>query len=73
MQKFRNLRTVFYSQTYQSKNTQFGTVASAKSAYEAASKRYELGLAAYSDALQAKTAYAHWQTGGRFPSEAEHP
>lgn len=37
------------------------SVASSKSAYDAASKRYELGLAAYADALQAETAYAQSQ------------
>ena len=37
------------------------TLASALSAFEAASKRYELGLAALSDKLQAETSYAEAQ------------
>ncbi len=39
------------------------TLESALSAYEAASKRYELGLAALSDKLQAETSYSEAQLG----------
>lgn len=42
------------------KNSQ-ATVASAASAYDAASKRYELGLVALSDKLQAETSYSQAQ------------
>ena len=46
------------------------TVEAAKSAYDAASKRYELGLAALSDKLQAETSYSQAQLTAAEAEEA---